>query len=150
MWDDDEEIEPFETSIDRFLSRAFSGMDDPLFDTESRALRPLFRLEMSEGWVTVVFDLPGVKKEDVEVTCTEDMVSIEAEMRHAVSMRVSAGRSGIARFERYTKKVLLPVKVDPDKGTARYKNGMVVVKLPVLRGGKAVKILDRRGRRKNP
>jgi HSP20 family protein len=143
LWEDDEDMERFEASVERFFSQAFSEIESPLFDVESKTLKPLFRLEINDEWVIVAFDLPGAKKEDIEVTCTEDVISVEAEMRRPVSLRVSANKNKPARFERYAKKIRLPVRVDPDKGTAKYRNGMVVVKLPILRGGKAVKIPHR-------
>jgi len=143
MWEDDEDAEGLETSIDRFFSRAFSDVASSLFDVESKTLKPLFRLEINDEWVVVAFDLPGVKREDIEVMCTEDTLSVEAKMRKPVTLTVSGNKNRPALFERYTKKILLTVRVDPNKCTARYRNGMVVVKLPILRAGKAVKIPDR-------
>lgn len=143
MWEDDDEIERFEIGVDRFFAQAFSAMENSFFDLESKTLKPLFRLELDDEWVSVTFDLPGVRKEDVEVTCTENMISLEAEMSKPVSLRVSGNKNRPALFERYTKKIQLPVRVDPEKGTAKYRNGMIVVKLPIMRRGKSVKILDR-------
>jgi HSP20 family protein len=141
MWDDEnDDSERPESSIDRFFSQVFAQMDNPLFDIQSRSLKPLFRLEVGEEDVVIALDLPGVRKEDVEVTCTEDLVSVDAEIRKAVALRVSGTRARAARYERYSKKIRLPVRVDPNRASAKYRNGIVVIKLPILRTGKAVKI----------
>ncbi len=141
MWEDDEDEYP-ETSMNRFFSRVFAESEDPLFDVQSRSLRPLFRVEVNEEFVVVAMDLPGVRKEDITVTCTEELVSLEAEMKKPVALRVSGAGARATRFERYSKKVRLPVRVVPEKATAKYKNGVIVVKLPILRTGKAIKIAD--------
>jgi len=143
MWEDeDDDADRPPTSIERFFSQVFAGVEDPLFDIQTRSLKPLFRLEVSDDSVIIAFDLPGVKKEDIEITCTEELVSVEAEIRRAVALRVSGTSSRTTRFERYSKKIRLPVPVDPNRASARYRNGMVVVKLPILRTGKAIKISD--------
>jgi HSP20 family protein len=142
MWEDeDDDGERTETSIDRFFSRIFADIDNPLFDVQSKSLKPLFRLEISDENVMVALDLPGVKKEDIKITCTEDLVSVDAEIRKAVALRVAGTSGRSTRFERYSKKIRLPVRVDPNGASAKYRNGMVVVKLPILRTGKAVKIV---------
>jgi HSP20 family protein len=143
MWEDeDDQDERSDTAIDRFFSQALAEFGGPFFDIQSGTLRPLFRLEVTDDSVTVAVDLPGVKKEDVQITCTDDVVSVEAEIMKSVARKVSGMSSTTTRVERYSKKIRLPVRVDPNRATAKFKNGIVVVKLPILRGGKAIKIVD--------
>ncbi len=143
MWEDeDDDTERPGTSIDRFFSQVFAEVENPLFDVQSKSLKPLFRLEVSDDSVIIALDLPGVKKKDIEITCTEEMVSVEAEIRKAVALRVSGTSSRTTRFERYSKKIMLPIRVDPNRASAKYRNGMVVLKLPIMRTGKAIKIAD--------
>jgi len=143
MWEDeDDDTERPGTSIDRFFSQVFAEVDSPFFGLHSRSLKPLFRLEVSDDNVIIALDLPGVKKKDIEITCTEEMVSVEAEIRKAVALRVSGATSRTTRFERYSKKIMLPIRVDPNRASARHRNGIVVLKLPIMRTGRAVKIAD--------
>jgi len=57
-----------------------------------------------------------------------------------VKLRVSAGHAEREEFARYSKRIVLPVRVDPSKGTAKFRNGIVVVKLPRYHEGRSVQI----------
>jgi HSP20 family protein len=143
MWEDedDDDIQQMQRGMEDLFSRAFRSMDSMLFDLESRSLKPLFKIEVDDEKVTVTFDLPGVSKDDVEITSTEETISIEAEMVKPVKLKVSDVNQTRVDFERYSKKIRLPLRVDPNKGTAKFRNGLVVVKLPLIRDeGKVVKI----------
>lgn len=116
MWEDDD--------FDRALWNTMG-----IIEHSANALRPgqpLSTIEVGEKFVTIVFDLPGVQRDEVLLTCTEDKVTVEAEVR-----RRSVRGGGVAEgYARYSKQVVLPVRVVSEKGTARFKNGMIIVKLP--------------------
>jgi HSP20 family protein len=135
-----DDFETIERVMDTLFSDTFGMIEESLFDLESRSLRPLFKIDVNDDMVTATFDLPGVNRDEVTITCTEDTVSVDAEMTRPVKMRVSRIPHAQEEFVRYSKKILLPVRVDPTKGSARFRNGIMVVKLPRFRGGKSVRI----------
>jgi len=137
---DNDEFENFGMGVDRLFSETFGMIEGSLFDIATRSLRPLFSLDVNEDTVTATFDLPGANRDEINITCTEDTISVEAEMVRPVRLRVSTGRHEQEEFLRYSKKILLPVRVDPAKGSAKYRNGMVVVKIPRLREGRSIQI----------
>jgi HSP20 family protein len=138
--DDGEAGGGFGSGIDSLFTEAFRMIEGSLFDVASKSLRPLFNLEVTDDLVTATFDLPGVGRDEVSITCTEDAISLDAEMTRPVRFRVSSGGGEGEEFARYSRKVLLPVRVDPDKATARFRNGIVTVKLPRRREGRSVRI----------
>jgi HSP20 family protein len=138
--DEIEEFDKFEENIDRFFMRALAGIEGSLFDLESRSLRPLFRLDMDDKTVTVLFDLPHVNKRDLEISATEDSVAVEAKMSKPVAMRVRTAHHRAVKFERYSERVLLPARVVPTKAKAKFANGILVVKIPRARAAKTIKI----------
>ena len=140
MSSDDDEFERFGKGIESLFSETFGMIEGSLFDIASRGLRPLFNLEVTDDMVTATFDVPGASRDEVAITCTEDSINVEAEMTKPVRLRVSSGRHEQEEFVRYSKKVMLPVRVDPEKGSARFRNGIVVVKLPRHHEGKPVQI----------
>lgn len=140
MPSDFDEFENFGEGIESLFSDTFGVSAGSLFDLGSRSLRPLSNLEVSEDTVTATFDLPGVKPQDVEIVCSEDTISVDAEMARPVKLRVPSGHYEQREFFRYSKKMILPVRVDPGRGSARFRNGIVVVKLPRHREGKPVRI----------
>jgi HSP20 family protein len=138
--DNEDEFDTMGRVVETLFADTFGMIEGSLFDLESRSLRPLFTLDVNDDMVTATFDLPGVNRDEVTITCTEDTVSVEAEMARPVKMRVSRIRDAQEEFVKYSKKILLPVRVDPSKGSARFRNGIMVVKLPRFRGGKSVRI----------
>lgn len=140
-----DEFGDLRTGIENLFSETLGVIEESLFDLGSRSLRPLFSLNVREDTVTATFDLPGVRREGLAITCTEDTISVEAEMAKPVMLRVRSGHHQQKEFVRYSRKVLLPVKVIPEKGEAKFRNGIAVVKLPRRREGRLVPITSERG-----
>lgn len=75
-------------------------------------------------------EIPGVKKEDIQVEIDGNVVSLQAEVRQEDSRK--EGRS--VRSERYygsvSRMVQLPTEVDETKAKAKYENGVLRLMLP--------------------
>ncbi len=68
-------------------------------------------LDEKEGNLRLLVELPGVEKEDVQISALEDKVTLEA-----------------AKGERmYRTEIVLQRDIDPDSGEASYKNGLLDV-----------------------
>ena len=74
---------------------------------------PLTDVITTDGEVKVIAELPGVEKKDIKLHCTEDTLTISVDVPQ----------------RKYYKKVELPVKVEPKKAKASYKNGVLEVTL---------------------
>ena len=86
--------------------------------------------ESSEGYV-VSAELPGVKKEDVQVEIEGNEVTISAETRRETEARDS---DKWLRTERYfgkaARRFALPQEVDETKSAAKFENGLLQLTLP--------------------
>ncbi len=140
MSSQDDDMESLGRRFDAFFSMALAGMEQSLFDLESRCLRPLYRIEVNEDAVTAIFDLPNVKKKDVKLTSTEDSLKVDASMSKPTTLRVGGLHHAPVEFARYSRKISLPVRVDPSKASARFANGILLVRLPRVHAGKVVRI----------
>jgi HSP20 family protein len=143
LWEDDrDQLERLEARFDRIFTQAVAAMmEGSLFDLESMSLGPLYRIEVNDKEVMVMFDLPRVEqKEDVTLNVTEDALRIEARIRNPVKLRLKGPRQTQAEFEKYIKRIRLPVKVDVEKASARLVSGLLTVRLPIRHEGKPVKI----------
>lgn len=147
MWESDDE-ESQRTGIAEFrpkairslIEQALMGEEMLLFDLKSKSLRPLCRVEATAEAVVVTLDLPYVEKKDISLTSTDDTLSVEAKMRKAVTVRVGGSVQKRVQFERYTRLVSLPRRVDPEKAKATFKNGLLRVKFPLAKRGNRVRI----------
>lgn len=147
MWEsDDEESQPAgiaefrPKAIRSLIEQALMGEEMLLFDLKSKSLRPLCRVEATAEAVTVTLDLPYVEKKDISLTSTDDTLSVEAKMRKAVTVRVGGSVQKRVQFQRYTRLVSLPRRVDPEKAKATFKNGLLRVKFPLAKRGNRVRI----------
>ena len=80
---------------------------------------------------TVDAELPGVAKEDIQVTIEDDVVTLRAEVK-----QIDEQRDGqrVLRSERYygavSRAFQLPQRVDKDASKARFENGVLHLTLP--------------------
>ena len=142
MWEDDELeiIEEIEKSIDTIFEEAFSSSVNWLFDVKCNVVKPLFKVEVRDTELIVRFDLPGVEKEDIRLSASEDTLSVEAKMKKPISLMVGGSLQKTVHFEKYAKKVRLPVRIEPDKGTAKVSRGMLTIRFPLTHNGMGLKV----------
>lgn len=126
-WEPVRELSRLRDEIDRFFSRSIVG--DPL---NTGLWSPSVDMHEEDGKLIVKADLPGVKKEDVEITTTEDAITLEAQ---TVEAKAEA-KHGYYYRERCTGHFLrtlpLPVPVDADHAQAVFEDGTLTIALPKL------------------
>lgn len=92
------------------------------------------KVEVSEedNAYRVLAEIPGVKKEDIQVTIDGDQVSINAEVRQEREAKENGGR--VLHSERYYGKVSrafrLGQEIDQATAEARYNDGVLELVLP--------------------
>ena len=100
---------------------------------------PALDLYQNNDNVVAVVELPGMRKEDIEISLHEGMLTISGERKHEASENENAERS-----ERYVGKfrrsITLPTRVDASKVNATYKDGILTVTLPKAEEAKPRKI----------
>ncbi len=80
---------------------------------------------------TIKMDLPGMKKEDIQIEVSDQIVTISGERKKETE---EAAKDGVQRKERnfgtFQRSVTLPDPVKTDQVTAEYLNGILIVKIP--------------------
>lgn len=104
------------------------------------AQRP--RIDIAEGPdnVIVTAEIPGFRREDIDVSITDDMLTLRAE-QSSESEREQAGyhRREIMRGS-CVRHVRLPCPVDVERATADYRDGMLTVTMPKTARARSRKI----------
>jgi len=80
--------------------------------------------------VIVKAELPGMKKEDIEVTLVGDTLSISGERREEQENKDAENYRSERYFGRFQRSVTLPHQVELNKIQASYKDGILTVTLP--------------------
>jgi HSP20 family protein len=128
------------TAFRTLVEDVLFGDERPLFNLKSKSLKPLYRIQATGEAVTVTFDLPYVAKKDITVTSTESTVDVDAKMKKPVTLRVGGSVQKRVLFERYTAHIRLPMRVEPQKAKATFRNGLLRVRFPIAQRGNKVKI----------
>jgi HSP20 family protein len=92
---------------------------------------PQIEVSEKQGNLVVCADLPGLKKEDVQLEVHDDQLVLQGERRNESSQT----EGGIYRTERsygsFYRTIPLPDGVNPDQVRATFKDGVLEVTVPV-------------------
>jgi len=117
----------FSEEMDQFFHNAFGRPQS----AGSSAWTPAVDVREHEGQIEVVAELPGIKREDVRVECTDDGLILTGEKRE----EREETKGGIHRAERsygsFYRTVPLPLGAEPEKAKADFKDGLLTVRIPI-------------------
>ncbi|MHA1238102.1 MAG: archaeal heat shock protein Hsp20 [Candidatus Odinarchaeia archaeon] len=103
------------------------GSFKPRFDVGVKEVRePLIDILEEDNKITVVAELPGVEKKDINLNVSGDILTIKVDTdKH-----------------KYFKEIKLPVKVNPETAQASYRNGVleVILEKEETEKGKSIKV----------
>lgn len=117
--------DPFESMFRRFLAPMRTELDKVPLE---------MRVDVTEkdGMYKVRADLPGVKKEDINVRIDGNLVQIDAEVKQSKETKDSGGK--VLRSERWegavSRTFTLAQDVDDTKVVAKYEDGVLTLDLP--------------------
>ena len=91
---------------------------------------PLINLYTSPEGAIAVVEVPGISPEDLEITVHRDAVSLRGERK----AEFEEGEVTVQRRERmqgrFARQLVLPYRVDADKASAKFSNGVLTLELP--------------------
>ena len=96
--------------------------------------------EQKDNFV-VKAELPGMKKEDIQVSMHDGSLSISGERKNETKHEDAEVYRAERFFGRFQRTVTLPTPVAPDKVKAQYKDGILTVTLPKTEEAKP-KLID--------
>jgi HSP20 family protein len=82
---------------------------------------PLTDIIETDEKIRVIVELPGVEKKQIKLSGTEDKLTISVDVPN----------------RKYFKEVELPTKVDTEKATSEYKNGVLDITVPKIKEKKS-------------
>jgi len=134
-WEPMTEIRRLQEDMDRLLERfmkPFSTLTWPV----SEAAGPPVDVYEKDGNVVVKAELPGLKKEDIEVTATEDSISLRGEFKREEEVK----KEGFYRRERregkFYRTIPMPAPIKPDQVKASFKDGILEITAPEVEEAK--------------
>lgn len=80
--------------------------------------------------VFVKIELPGMKREEIEVSMREEMLDISGEHKEETEFKGAETYRRERRFGRFHRRIRLPTAVEANKIEAHYKDGILTVTCP--------------------
>jgi HSP20 family protein len=118
----------FRREVDRLFDDFFSGRGMTRWPGEGVDLR----LDVSETdkELTLTAELPGVDEKDVELTLTDDLLTIRGEKKREQTQKNGDYHMVERSYGSLARSLRLPFAVEQDKVDARFEKGVLTVTLP--------------------
>ena len=127
QWEPSESLATLQREVNRVLESFFAG--SPLRFGES-ITSPAVEVADTKETVVVKAQVPGVSKEQIQVTVSEGMVTIKGEMKEEAKQEEKNYLRREFHYGAFTRTVPLPSGVQAEKATAQLKDGMLEVTIP--------------------
>ena len=132
---------PFEINRSREALPSQTGSDI----ASSNYKQPLADIWETDKDVLATLEIPGVKKEDIDINIVDDSLKIKVEKKEEIEEEDK--KQGMYRIERryggYYRNISLPENVDPNKINATYANGVLELRMPKVKSrkkGRSIKV----------
>ncbi len=122
----DEDALTLRDDLDRWLQRLF---DDPWGSATDVEVRE------TDDELVVTAEVPGLDREDLELTITPGALIIRGEKREEKQDQGKDFYMTEARYGRFVRTVPLPTGLDVDRASARVRHGVLTVKFPKAAAG---------------
>lgn len=122
-------FDPFRTLADweARMNEIFGNAFAPLRMQTQGIWRPAVDIEETDTAYVLEADLPGVKRDDVTVELTNNVLSIHGELKERE--RVGVLRYKTRRTGEFDYRMTLPADIDPEKVTATLNDGVLRVEV---------------------
>jgi HSP20 family protein len=129
------------TSIREDMERLFDTMTGRYPRERSEGFwAPSVDVEENNDAITIRAEVPGMNKEDIKVTVTDDTVTLSGERRHETELKDKTFHRIERIYGKFQRTIGLPAAVEGDKAKASYKAGVLELVLPKSAKAKAHEI----------
>ena len=124
-----ERFERFMKKLEKEMFKEFFEFDEVFKESPSLAREPLVDVIDEGENIRVIIELPGVKKEDIDLRVKGNKLVVKAEVKEE-KKEENKGRYYSERiYKTFYRTIPLPGEVDEKSAKAEYKNGILEVTL---------------------
>jgi len=91
---------------------------------------PALDLYQSNDNVVAVVELPGMRKEEIEISLHDGTLTISGERKRVSNSNGETAERTERYIGRFRRSIALPTRLDANKVSARYQDGILTVTLP--------------------
>lgn len=133
-WDPFTELRRMREDLDRFFGTGPSG--GPASWMGEAANPPLDVFEQGNN-IVVKANLPGLRKEDINITATDDSISLSGEFRREEEAKEGAFYRRERQIGKFFRTIPMPTAINPDQVKASFKDGVLEITAPKIAEEKA-------------
>ena len=126
IWNAFDQLTSFRDEINRFFESSYKNGSSDVLNTWAPALD----VYEDNGNLFVTAELPGMKKEDIDLSLHENTITISGERRNEKKYEGGDTAREERFFGRFTRSLVLPKSVDAAQVKANYQDGVLTVTLP--------------------
>jgi HSP20 family protein len=136
LWGDDKGRHDIFSSLHKEIDRVFDdftrGGKWPFSAAANGEgeITPHIDVSETDGEVEVSAELPGVEEKEIDVSLTDDILTIKAEKKSETEKSEKEYRLIERTYGTFQRSMRLPCPVVADKVKAEFKNGVLTIKLP--------------------
>lgn len=119
-----DDVEEQETGSDQEYSDEDTGSEE---QQEGQLTVDVFQDEQN---VIIQSTIAGVSADDLDVSITNDMVTIRGERRRSYTVDAQDYFYQECYWGPFSRSIILPVEIDPDRAEAKIKNGILTIRIP--------------------
>ncbi len=119
--------------VNSLFDRFFSGSPFeafPLLSERAAGFSPKINVQDTNDRITVQVELPGLSEDDINLSLTEEYLTIEGEKRHETERSEGGTSYYEASYGSFKRVVPLDDAIDPDRVSANMKSGVLTIELP--------------------
>lgn len=141
-WNPNRDLVNVSSLIDHVLGEAY-GSRPLLWQRGDDGLAPALDVAEEDDSFVVRVSVPGVKPEEIDITLTDNVLTIRGEMKADEEIKEEHYHVRERRWGSFVRSVTLPTPVEQEKIDASYENGVLTLRLPKSEAAKPRRIAVR-------
>lgn len=131
-WSPVKELEEMRRDMDRLFEDFFTPARRRgwIRKPEQSVVVPNIEMFDRTDEIVVKAELPGVTKEDIDLTITKDSLTLRGEIKKEEEVKEENYYACERSYGSFTRAIALPVEVNNEKAKASFKNGVLEIVLP--------------------
>jgi len=135
IWSPFAELERIRREFDRLIEDVL-----PTAAEREEILAPPVDIYETDSELVVKAELPGVKREDIDVTIKENSIHIKAERKEEKEEKTENVHRVERFYGRIERIIPLPAEVKPEEAQAEYRDGVLEIRIPKVKVTKEAKV----------
>lgn len=127
-WEPREGLTSLRREMNRLFEDFFENVPAPLREFGTSA--PAVEVSDTKDAVVVKAQVPGISKENIQVSITDDVLTLKGEMKEEETKEEKNYYRREFHYGAFSRSVALPTAVQADKATAQMKDGVLHITIP--------------------